>query len=109
MLAPFYLKRFGVLPGSLHDIKPFIRKRAAHAAKHSAVGQIANRRFHNAPCRRRRKKNWLFCTEQRLKLWMNVAVKIPEIFAPMANQRTRKCCPGFFRNFNRTGNEKLVV
>jgi hypothetical protein len=26
-----------------------------------------------------------FCAEQRLKLWMNLAVKIPEIFAAMAN------------------------
>jgi hypothetical protein len=27
----------------------------------------------------------------------------------MTNQGTRKCRPGFFGNFNRTGNEKLVV
>ena len=40
---------------------------------------------------------------------MNLAVKISKIFAAMANQRTRKCLPGFLGNFNRTGNEKLVV
>src|SRR5918996_1640299 len=40
---------------------------------------------------------------------MNLAVKIPEIFAAMSNQRTRKRRPGFFGNFNWTGNEKLVV
>src|SRR5215468_612819 len=40
---------------------------------------------------------------------MNLAVKIPEIFAAMANQRARKRRPGFFGDFNGTGNEKLVV
>jgi hypothetical protein len=40
---------------------------------------------------------------------MNLAIKISEIFAAMSNQWTRKRCPGFFRNFNRTRNEKLVV
>src|SRR5262249_36493012 len=65
--------------------------------------------FHHAPCRRRGKKHWLLCSEQRLKLWMNVAVKIPEIFAAMANQRTRKRRPGFFRNFNGPRDEKLIV
>ena len=64
--------------------------------------------FH-APRRRRGKKHRLLCAEQRLKLWMNLAVKIPKIFAAMSYQRTRKCLPGFFRNFNWTGNEKLVV
>jgi YVTN family beta-propeller protein len=40
---------------------------------------------------------------------MNRAVKIPKIFAAMSNQWTRKRLPGFFGNFNRTGNKKLVV
>jgi len=40
---------------------------------------------------------------------MNIAVKIPEIFAAMSNQRSAKRCPRFFGNFNRTGNEKFVV
>ena len=40
---------------------------------------------------------------------MNLAIKIPEIFAAMANQRTGKRRPRFFGNFNGTGNEKLVV
>jgi hypothetical protein len=40
---------------------------------------------------------------------MNLAIKIPEIFAAMANLRTRKRRPGFFGNFNGAGNEKLVV
>jgi hypothetical protein len=40
---------------------------------------------------------------------MNRAVKILKIFAAMPNHRTRKCGPGFFRYFNGTWNEKLVV
>jgi len=40
---------------------------------------------------------------------MNGAVKVLEIFAAMANQRTRKRRPGFFGYFYWSGNEKLVV
>ena len=85
VLSPFHLKRLRVFPASLRDIEPFVRKRAAHAAKHAAIDQIADRRFHDAPRRRRGKKHRLLCSEQRLKLWMNLAVKIPEIFAAMSN------------------------
>src|SRR5215831_14484131 len=109
MLSPFHLKRLGALPTSFCHVEPFVRKRAAHATKHAPVDQIADRRFHDAPRRRRGKKHWLLCAEQRLKLWMNLAVKISEIFAAMSNQRTRKRRPGFFGNFDGTGNEKLVV
>src|SRR6266446_5920994 len=109
MLSPFHLKRLGVFPTSLRDIEPFVRKRAAHAAKHTAIDYVPNRCFHHSPRRRRGKKHRLLCAEQRLKLWMNLAVKILEIFAAMSNQRTRKRRPGFFGNFNWTGNEKLVV
>src|SRR5215472_4883768 len=109
MLSPFHLKRFGIFTASLRHIEPLVRKRAAHAAKHAAVDQIADRRFHDAPRRRRGKKHRLLCAKQRLEPWMNLAVKISEIFAAMSNQRTRKRRPGFFGNFNGTGNEKLVV
>src|SRR5215813_347021 len=109
VLSPFHLKRFGVLTASLGDIEPFVRKRAAHTAKDPSVDLVANRRFHHSPRRRRRKKHRLLCTEQRLKLWMNRVVKIPKIFAAMSNQWTRKRLPGFFGDFNWTGNEKLVV
>src|SRR6516165_8293179 len=109
MLSPFHLKRLGVFPASLRDIEPFVGKCAAHAAKHAAVDLIADGRFHDAPRRRRGNKYRLLCAEQRLKLWMNLAVKISEIVASMSNQRTRKRCPRFFGNFNGTGNEKLVV
>ena len=109
MLSPFHLKRFRAFPASFRDIEPFVRKRAAHAAKHAAINHVPNRCFHHAPRRRRGKKHRLLCAEQRLKLWMNLAVKIPKIFAAVSNQRTRKCLPGFFGNFNWTGNEKLVV
>src|SRR5580765_9088429 len=109
MLSPFHLKRFRVFPASFRDIEPFVRKGAAHAAKHAAIDYVPNRCFHHSPRRRRGKKHRLFRTEQRLKLWMNLAVKIPKIFAAMPNQRTRKRRPGFFGNFNWTGNEKLVV
>src|SRR6476469_7856078 len=98
MLSPFHLKRLGVFPASLRDIEPFVRKCAAHAAKHAAVDLIADRCFHDAPRRRRGKKHRLLCAEQRLKLWMNLAVKIPKIFATMSNQWTRKRLPGFFGN-----------
>src|SRR6476659_506435 len=104
MLSPFHLKRLGVFPASLSDIEPFVRKRAAHAAKHAAIGQVADRCFHHSPRRRRGKKHRLLCAEQRLKLWMNLAVKILEFFAAMANQWTRKCLPGFVGNFNWTRN-----
>lgn len=40
---------------------------------------------------------------------MNGAIKILEIFAAMANQRTRKRRPGLFGYFYGSGNEKLVV
>ena len=109
MLSPFHLKRLGVFPASLRDIEPFVRKCAAHAAKHAAVDLIADRRFHDAPCRRRGKEHRLLCAEQRLKLWMNPAVEILKVFAAVSNQRTRKRCPRFFGNFNGTGNEKFVM
>src|SRR5262245_45669760 len=109
MLAPLHLKRLRIFPTSLRNIEPFVRKRAAHAAKHAAIDQIADRRFHHAPCRRRGKKHWLLCSEQRLELWMNLAVKISKIFAAMSDQWARKRLPGFIGNFNWTGNEKFVV
>ena len=40
---------------------------------------------------------------------MNLAVKIFESFAAMADHRTGKGGQRFFRNFDRAGNEKLVV
>jgi hypothetical protein len=40
---------------------------------------------------------------------MNRTIKILEIFAAVSNQWTRKRLPGFFGNFNWTGNEELVV
>src|SRR3954452_8748084 len=109
MLSPFHLKRFRAFPTSLRNIEPFVRERTAHAAKHAAIDDVPNGRFHHTPRRRRGKKHRLLCAEQRLKLWMNLAVKIPKIFATMSNQRTRKCLPGAFGNFNWTGNKKLVV
>ena len=107
--APFHPERLGLLSAALRDIEPFVGKRSAHAAKHAASDHVPDRCFHDTPRRRRGKKHWLLCAEQRLKLWMNIAVKISKIFATMPNQWTRKCLPGFFRNFNWTGNEKLVV
>src|SRR5207249_7111744 len=104
-----HLKRLGIFPASFRDIEPLVGKRSAHAAKHTPIDQIADRRFHHAPRGRRGKKHRLLCTEQRLEFWMNLAVKIFEVFAAMANQRTRKRGPGCFGNFNWTWNEKLVV
>src|SRR4029077_10314330 len=109
MISPFHLKRFRAFPASFRDIEPFVRKGATHAAKHAAIDYVPDRCFHHSPRRRRGKKHRLPCAEQRLKLWVNLAVKIPKIFAAMSNQWTRKCLPGFFGNFNWTGNEKLVV
>ena len=40
VLSPFHLKRLGIFPASLRDIEPFVRKRAAHAAKHAAIDQL---------------------------------------------------------------------
>ena len=40
MLSPFHLKRFRVFPASFRDIEPFVRKRAAHAAKHAAIDHV---------------------------------------------------------------------
>src|SRR4051812_32043731 len=40
---------------------------------------------------------------------MNVAVEIFEIFAAMADHRSRKSRHRFRRNFDRAGSEKLVV
>jgi hypothetical protein len=40
---------------------------------------------------------------------MNHAVKVFKIFASMPNHRARKRRPRFVRDFDRTGNEKLVV
>ena len=107
VLAPFDLQRLGVLAAPLRDIEPFVRKRAAHAAEHAAIDQIADRGFHHAPGRGRGKKHRLLRAEQLLKLRMNRAVKILEIVAAMADHRPRKCRPGFFGNFDRTGNESL--
>src|SRR5262245_3560468 len=109
MLSPFHLKRLSIFTAPLGDIEPFVRERAAHAAQHAAIGEITDRCFHDPPCRGGGKKHRLLCAEQRLKLWMNLAVKISEIFATMANQRPAKRCPRFFGNFNGAGNEKLVV
>src|SRR5262249_24609409 len=109
MFSPFDLKRLGVFSAVLRDLEPLVRKGAANAAKHAAIDQVPNRCFHYTPGRRRGKKHWLVCSEQRLKLWMNVAVKILKIFATMANHRTRERRPGFFGNFNGARDEKLVV
>ena len=63
MLAPFDLKRFGVFSASFGNIQPLIRERAAHAAKHAAIDNITNGRFHHTPSRRRGKKHRLLCCE----------------------------------------------
>jgi hypothetical protein len=44
-----------------------------------------------------------------LQLRMNRAVEIFKIFAAMSDHGTRKRGQRFCRNFDRTGNEKLVV
>ena len=109
VFSPFHFKRFSFLPTTLGDIEPFVGKRSAHAAKHAAINQITDGRFHHAPRRRRGKKHRLLRSEQRLELWMNGAVKLFKVVAAMSNQRTRKRRPGFFGNLNRPGNKKLVV
>src|SRR5919108_1391830 len=109
MFSPFHFKRLSFLPATLGHIEPFVGKRAAHAAKHAAIDQITDGRFHHAPRRRRGKKHWLLRSEQRLEFWMDGAIKVLKVLTAMANQRTRKRRPCFFGNFNRPGNEKLVV
>src|SRR5205823_3313394 len=98
-----------IFSAALCDIDPFIRKRAAHAAKHASIDQVPDRSLHYAPRRGSRKEYRLLCSEQRLELWMDLAVKILKILAAMSHQWTRKCRPCFFGYFNRTGNEKFVV
>jgi hypothetical protein len=44
-----------------------------------------------------------------LQLWMNIAVKIFEIFTAVSDHWPRKRRQGFPRNFNRSGREKLIV
>src|SRR4029077_1242536 len=96
MFSPLDLKRFSVFSASLCDIEPLVGERAAHAAKHAAIDQVADGRFHYAPRRRRGKEHRLFCSEQRLKSRMDCAIKIFKIFAAMPDQRTRKRRPRFF-------------
>jgi len=57
------------------------------AAHHKARRDhhVCNRRFHDAPRPTTWKETTAALTEQRLKLWMNLAVKIPKSFAAMAN------------------------
>jgi hypothetical protein len=109
MFSPIDLQRSGLLSAALGNIEPFVRKRAAHAAKHSAIDQVPDGCFHHAPCRRGGKEHRLLCSEECLKTRMNCAVKILKIFTAMPNHWTRKCGPGFVRYFNGTWNEKFVV
>ena len=109
VFSPIDLQRLGVFSAALRDIEPFVGERAAHAAKHAAIDQVADRRFHHAPGRGSGKEHRLLRSEQRLQPRMNRAVKIFKIFAAMSDHRTRERRPRFLRYFNRTGNEKLVV
>ena len=109
MFSPIDLQRRGLLSATLCNIEPFVRERAAHAAKHSAIDQVPDGCFHHTPCRRGGKEHRLLCSEESLKARMNRSVKILKIFAAMPNHRTRKCGPGFLRYFNGTWNEKFVV
>src|SRR5947208_2198096 len=109
MFSPINLERFCDFSAALCNIEPFIGERAAHAAKHAAISKVPDGSLHHAPGRGSRKKNRLFCSEQCLKPRVNRAVKIPKILAAMADHRTRKGRPRFFRYFDGTRNEKLVV
>ena len=109
MFSPINLERNSLLSAALRDVEPFIRERAAHAAKNPAINQISDGGFHDAPCRRGGKKHRLLCSKESLKAGMNRAVKILKIFAAVPNHWTRKCGPGFLRYFNGSWNEQFVV
>src|SRR5207248_9601116 len=51
----------------------------------------------------------LLGSEERLQLWVNVAIKIPKVFPAMSNHRSRESGHRFRRDLNRTGDEELVV
>src|SRR5262249_58500400 len=94
MFSPIDLQRSRLFSTTLCNVEPFVRKRAAHAAKHSAIDQVPDGCFHYAPCRRSGKEHCLFRTEESLKARMNRAVKILKIFAAMPDHRTPKSGPG---------------
>ena len=109
VFTPFDLQRLGRFSTAFGCIEPFIRECAAHAAQDTAVDQVPNGSFHDAPGRSGAEKYGLLRAEERLQLRMNVAVQIPEILAAMTDHWPRKCGQRFGRDFHRTGGKKLVV
>ncbi len=49
VFSPFDLERLGVFSAAFGDVEPFVGERAAHAAEHAAIDQVADRRLHYAP------------------------------------------------------------
>ena len=109
VFAPIDLKRLGVFAATFRDIEPFVGEGAAHAAKDAAIDEVADRCFHHAPGGGSGKENRLFCSEQFLQFWVNLAVEILECFAAVSDHRPGECGERFFRNLDRTGNEKFIV
>ena len=109
VLAPIDLERLGFLAAAARDVEPLVGKRAAHAAEDALGDEIADRRFHHAPSRGGGKKDWLLRAEQFLEPGMNGAIELAEGFAAVADHRPRESRPRFWGNFDRTGDEELVV
>ena len=56
MFSPFDLEWLGLLAAALCHVEPFVRERAAHAAKHSAIDQIPDRTLPSRPMPKRWKE-----------------------------------------------------
>ena len=51
VFSPIDLQRLRVFAAAFGDVEPFVRERAAHAAEHAAIDQVADRRLHHTPGR----------------------------------------------------------
>ena len=109
VFSPFHLQGLSLFSAAPCDVEPFVGECAAHAAKHAFVYNIADSGFHHTPGRRSGQEDGLFCSEKFLQVWVNVAIEIFEGFAAMPDHRAGKGGERFFRNFDWTGDEKLVV
>src|ERR1017187_3742478 len=49
VFSPLDLQRLRVFSTALGYVEPFVGEGAAHAAKHAAIDQVADRGFHHAP------------------------------------------------------------